>query len=454
VDPLKKHYITNLKIAVPVMIGQLGHITVSVADSVMVGTLGTIPLASAALANSLFAVFMVFGIGVIFAITPLVANADGKRGKHLQGIILHHGFWISAVLGVILFLLISALGPFLHLMKQDPGVVPLTLPYLNIISASVIPLLIFLSFKQFAEGLSDTRVAMLISVGCNLLNIGFNYLLIFGNFGFPELGLNGAGWATLLARILMMAAMWWYVMRNQRFAKYNISLFTRRVRQTVARRIIDVGVPSGLQYIFEVAAFSIAAVLAGMISASALAAHHIAINIASVSYMAATGLGAAASVRIGNQMGRRDPANLKRAARTLFAMTAGWMAFAGLIILLFRGQLAGFYSEDALVIDLAVKMLFVVVLFQLSDGLQAVGLGALRGFQDVRIPTLITFIAYWVITLPAAWFLSQKTDAGVMGIWYALAGGLTISAVLLLYRFMRLTKKFDQRWSSGSPEAS
>lgn len=429
------------------MIGQLGHITVSVADSVMVGQLGTLPLAAAALANSLFAIFMVFGIGVAFGITPLVANADGKKGKHLQAIILHHGFWLNLAVSIALFALIVALGPILRFMDQDPGVVPLTLPYLNILSASVIPLLTFVTFKQFAEGLSDTRMAMLISVGCNLLNVGLNYLFIYGNWGFPELGLNGAGWATLLARILMMAAMWVYVMKHHRFAALRLRLFHRKIRVKVIRRLLDLGIPSGLQYIFEVGAFSLAAVFAGMLSAVALAAHHIAINIASVSYMAATGLGAAASIRVGNQMGRRDPENLKRAANTLLVMTLSWMAFAGLIILIFRSSLADFYSEDPEVLLLAGQMLIVVVLFQLSDGLQAVGLGALRGFQDVRIPTAITFVAYWILTLPAAYVLSQFTELGVMGIWYALAGGLTISALLLIFRFYRLLSNFRNRIS-------
>jgi len=215
----------------------------------------------------------------------------------------------------------------------------------------------------------------------------------------------------------------------------------------VIRRLLDLGIPSGLQYIFEVGAFSLAAVFAGMLSAVALAAHHIAINIASVSYMAATGLGAAASIRVGNQMGRRDPENLKRAANTLLVMTLSWMAFAGLIILIFRSSLADFYSEDPEVLLLAGQMLIVVVLFQLSDGLQAVGLGALRGFQDVRIPTAITFVAYWILTLPAAYVLSQFTELGVMGIWYALAGGLTISALLLIFRFYRLLSNFRNRIS-------
>lgn len=427
------------------MIGQLGHITAAVADSVMVGQLGTVPLAAAALANSLFSMFMVFGIGVSFGITPLVATADGRRGKHLPAVILHHGFWTNVILALLLYSSIMLLSPLAYFLDQDPKVVPPALSYLNILSASIIPLLVFLSFKQFAEGLSDTRVAMVISVVFNIANVGLNYLFIYGNWGFPALGLEGAGWATLSARTLMMIAMWAYVMGHAKFSKLHLRLFHGKIRRKVVRRLLDLGIPSGFQFVFEVGAFALAAVFSGMISAVALAAHHIAINIASVTYMAVTGLGAAATVRVGNQMGRRDPVNLRRAANTLYIMAAGWMAFAGLVILIFRQGLAGFYSDDPAVLALAAQMLIVVVVFQLSDGLQSIGLGALRGLQDVRVPTAITFVAYWILTLPAAYTLSQFTSIGVMGIWYALAAGLTVSAVWLLIRFYRLLNQITAR---------
>ncbi len=437
-----QHYKTNLHIALPVMIGQLGHTMVSVADSIMVGQLGTIELAAVALANSLFAIFMVFGIGLTSVITPLVAKADGMNSKHLQGVLLRHAFWVNLVASILLFGGISLITDLLYFLDQAPSVVPLAQPYLIILSSSIIPLMVFSTFKQFAEGLSDTKTAMVVIVGCNLVNVGLNYVFIFGKFGFDAMGLIGAGWATLIARILMVVAMWVYVRRSKRFKAYKLRIRLTRFRKTVMRRLLQVGIPSGLQYIFEVSAFSLAAIFAGMISATALAAHQIAINIASVSYMAVTGLGAAATVRIGNQAGRRDLPNLKLAASTIFKMGIGWMGIAGLIILIFKQQLAGFYSQDPDVLALAGKMLIVVVIFQLSDGIQAVGLGALRGFTDVKIPTYITFVAYWLFTLPLAFYLSQYTSIGAMGIWYALAAGLTISAILLVARFRRMLADF------------
>ncbi len=438
------HYKTNFRIAAPVMIGQLGHIMVSVADSIMVGQLGTIPLAAVALGNSIFGMFMVFGLGMSFGVTPLVAKADGQNREHLPGVLLRHAFWVNLVVGFVIFAVLAAATPLLFYLDQDAGVAEMASPYLVIVSASVIPLLVFMTFKQFAEGLADTRMAMVISVACNLINVGLNYVLIYGLFGLPAMGLNGAGWATLIARIIMAAIMWYYVVRAKRFKRFGLKVGLVSFRQKITRRLLQIGIPSGLQFTFEVGAFSLAAVFAGMLSATALAAHQIAISIASVSYMAVTGLGAAATVRIGNQAGKGDANALQTAARTLFSMAVVWMVFSGLLIYFGRGALASFYSDDVAVLALAGQMLIVVVIFQLSDGLQAVGLGALRGFTDVKIPTLISFSAYWILTLPLAYGLSQYTAFGALGIWYALAFGLTLSAVLLLWRFKRLVAAFSR----------
>jgi MATE family multidrug resistance protein len=438
----REHYQTNIKLAVPVMVGQLGHVMVGVADSIMVGQLGTLPLAAVALGNSIFAIFMVFGLGVTFGLTPLVANADGMGKKNLPTKLLHHSWFVNLGVSLILFLILIGIIPLLPYMGQDKSLLPLATPYYIILSSSLIPLMLFMTFKQYAEGLSDTRTAMFVSIGCNLLNVALNYLLIFGKFGMPELGLNGAGVATVIARWAMFFVMWWYVVKGAKKIRTSFSVLNFQFRKVVVQKLLSIGIPSGLQYIFEVSAFSLAAIFAGMLGAKALAAHQIAINLASISYMAATGLGAAAAVRVGNQLGRKDPVNLKMASKSIFSMTVIWMCFAGIILFLFRFKLTGFYNDDPEVLSLAASMLIVAVFFQLSDGLQAVTLGALRGFTDVRIPTLITFVAYWVLTLPCAYLVSQFTSAGAMGIWYSLAGGLTISAALLMYRFRKLLLRF------------
>lgn len=436
------HYKTNIALALPVMLGQLGHIMASVADSVMVGQLGTIPLAAVALANSIVVIFMLFGIGATMGITPLVANADGKKHRHLPATLFRHGLYSHLFMGLGLFLLAALMIAVLPYLGQDPEVVAATGPYMFLIALAIVPFTVFLSFKQFAEGMSQTRMAMVVSIVCNLINVGLNYVFIFGKLGVEPMGIIGAGYATLIARVLMAVWMGAYVLLHNRFSGYDLRLTGIVLRRKVVRRILQVGIPTGLQFIFEVSAFSLAAVFAGMLGAEALAAHQIAINIASVSYMAVTGLGAAAAVRIGNQVGRRDKENLKLAASTIFRMAIWWMSAAGVVIFFFRESLAGFYTDDPSVLLLATQMLLVAVVFQLSDGLQAVALGALRGFTDVRVPTFITFVAYWLITLPMAYLLSQYTSLWAMGIWVALASGLTLSAALLLTRFYRLLGRF------------
>jgi len=436
---LSQHYSTNFRIALPVMIGQLGHIMVSVADSIMVGQLGTLPLASVAFGNSIYVIFMVFGIGVTYGITPLTAQVIGKRYIHIQRLLLQHSFLINLTTGLLLFGGILGTLPLLELMHQDENLIPLTAPYVVVLGSSIIPLLMFQTFKQFAEGHSDTKEAMKAILGCNLINVLLNYVLIYGKLGFPELGIIGAAWATLIARCLMLVWMGRYVMKNDLPQVNKSNLLEFSYRPKIVRKLIKLGIPMGLQYIFEVSAFAVAAIFVGTISAVALAAHQIAINIASVSYMAVTGLGAAATVRVGNYHGAKDKHNLKMAASTIFKLAILWMVVSGITIFFFRYELASLYTDDTEVIEIASLMLIVAVLFQLSDGVQAVALGALRGLTDVKTPTWITFTVYWILVLPACYFLPKYTSWGALSIWYALAVGLTISALLLTVRFWRLT---------------
>lgn len=423
------------------MLGQLGHVMVGLADSIMIGRIGTIPLAAAAFANSIFVVPMVFGLGMAAGLTPPIANADGEGKPHKAGSYLRHALLINMLTATLIFFLLLVFSNFTHLLGQETGVVELSRTYLLIITASIFPFLLFLTFKQFAEGLSDTRFAMVVSIGANLINIFFNYLLIYGNWGFPKLGLNGAGYATLLARVLMAALMYLYVFRSKKFRKYLSGFMQIEWRKKQFQKILSIGFPSGLQYIFEVSAFAIAAIIVGQISAEALAAHQIAISLASLSYMMATGIGAAATVRVANQLGSRNYKVMRAAGRTCFAMTLIFMALCGLTFFLGRNYFPTFYTLDSQVIGIASQLLIIAVFFQLSDGTQVVALGALRGMSEVKIPTLITFIAYWGLGLAPAYLMGITFHMGPMGVWYGLALGLTSAAILLYWRFEWKSKK-------------
>lgn len=431
----KEHYRKNISLAWPVMLGQIGHVMVGLADSIMVGALGTVPLAAGAFANSVFVVPMVFGIGLAFGMTTPVANADGEKKPEKARSFLKHGIYLNTSIAFLIFLLLLVLENYLQYMGQEPEVLSVAKGYYRIISFSLVPLLTFLTFKQFAEGLSDTRMAMLISVGANLINIGLNYLLIYGHWGFPALGLEGAGIATLIARLLMAFSMALYVFRKPAFKVYTAGIKWAETQWTHFKVLLDIGVPSGLQFIFEVSAFAIAAVMAGWINAEALAAHQIAISLASVSYMAASGIGAAANVRVSNQLGAGNIPAMRSAAHTNFVLMLILMVFFGMVFFFGRNLLPTFYSSDPAVIALAGQLLIVAVAFQLFDGMQVAVLAALRGLSETRIPTIIVMISYWLIALGTSYYMGFSLNLGALGIWYGLAVGLIVASCLLTWRF-------------------
>ncbi len=441
-QPFRIHFRQTALIAYPVMLSQLGHILVGVADSIMVGNLGAQPLAAVSLANSIFSLVLTFGIGVSIGITPLVAAADGAGDQQKSGEIFKHGLLINMITGVLLCILVIASSFLLYYFDQPLDVVDSTIPYLSIIAASLIPFMLFQSFKQYAEGLSYTRVAMYITVSANILNIVLNYLLIYGKGGLPAMGLNGAGWATLISRIAMGIAMMLYVLKASWYQQRKMQV--NHWKKQLIKRILSLGIPTGMQYIFEVGAFSFASIMMGWIGTKALAAHQIAINLAAISYMVATGLAAAATVRIGNQLGMKDIPNMRRAGFT--AMIMGWllMGFSAFIFIAFNQALPELYIKDTGVVELAASLLIIAAFFQLSDGTQAVGLGLLRGMADVKIPTVITLFAYWVVALPLGYWLAFTLEWGPQGIWLGLLTGLSVAAILLLLRFQRFSKKLLQ----------
>ncbi|HCQ15273.1 MAG TPA: MATE family efflux transporter [Cryomorphaceae bacterium] len=436
-----EHYRKNIQLAWPVMLGQLGHVLVGLADSIMVGQLGTIPLAAGAFANAIFNMLMVFGIGMAIGLTTPIANADGENKPEKAANYLKHGLVTNMLTALILFLVIATVSFFTDRMGQEPQVVEQSSSYLLIITSSIFPLMLFLTFKQFAEGLSDTRFAMVASLGANLLNIFLNYLLIFGHWGFPFLGLDGAGYATLIARVIMALAMFLYVFRSKKFRTHLANWMELQWKRSYFKKLLSLGIPSGLQYIFEVSSFAVAAIIVGQINAEALAAHQIAISLASLSYMAASGLGSAATVRVGNQLGRRDIYSMLKAGHTNFILALGFMLFCGLLFYLGRSWFPTLYTDDLRVQYLASQLLIVAVIFQLSDGLQVTALGALRGMSEVKVPVLITFIAYWLVGVGAAYSLGIIFEFGPLGVWYGLALGLTVAAVLLFLRFEWKSKK-------------
>ena len=438
---IKNHIRENFQLAYPVMLSNLGHVMMGVADSVMVGHVNATSLAAAGLANVVFNVLMLFGVGVSYAITPLVAAADGAGNKNDIIETLRHGLVINIVNSILLAAIVYTCKGLLHYIDQPPEVVSFSIPYLSIITFSLIPMLIFQTFKQFAEGLSNTRIAMIIIIVSNLVNIALNYIMIYGHAGFPEMGLNGAGWATFCSRIFMAASFAGYIYFARRFRQYRQGFSLGKYSRTLFNKMLHLGVPSGVQFIFEVAAFDFSLVMMGWIGTTTQAAHQIAINLATVSYMTTAGLAAAATIRVSYFLGKKDFRNLRTAAYTLLVMAIAMMTAWALLFIFGRHWLPGLYVESSEVIAIASVLLIIAGLFQLSDGTQVVCVAALRGLQDVKIPSLFIFVSYWIIGLPLGYWLAFKGGYGAPGVWLGLLIGLTLTALAMYARFRTLAAR-------------
>ncbi|MFA0960815.1 MATE family efflux transporter [Roseivirga sp. BDSF3-8] len=430
-----EHIRKTLTLAGPVMLGQLGHVMVGVADSIMVGQLGTIPLAAASLANGVFIIILTIGLGFSFALTPLAAAADGKKNVMRKAAILKNGLLLNGLAAIFLALLLGAGVLLLDNLRQPPLVVEACRPYLLLIGASILPLMVYQVYKQFVEGLSHTRQAMYISISANLLNVVLNYLLIFGKLGFPPLGLVGAGVATVISRLLMGGGMAMYYYLSSRYRHIRSYNEVVRIKKAHLSAIWRQGWPTALQFLFEVGAFSMATIMMGWISAKAQAAHQIAISLASITYMAASGISASATIRVGNQLGASDFSSLRKAGFIAILIGGLFMALFCTFFIVFNDFLPTLYIDEIGVIEIAASLLVVAGFFQISDGVQVVTLGALRGMGDVKVPTIITFVAYWLIALPVGYLMGFHTTLGSSGVWFGLLTGLSVAAVLLLLRF-------------------
>ncbi|MBC8768979.1 MATE family efflux transporter [Arenibacter sp. BSSL-BM3] len=445
-----KEFRYNLSLSFPVILGMLGHSFVQFADNIMVGQLGTAELAAVSLGNSFVFIAMSLGIGFSTAITPLVAEADGAGNVADGKSALKHGLLLCTILGFSLFGIILLAKPVMFLMKQPAEVVELAMPYLDLVAFSLVPLIIFQAFKQFSEGLSQTKYPMYATVIANFVNVILNYLLIFGSWGFPKMGIVGAAWGTLISRVIMVIFLWVLLKNKKKFHAYVTGFNFRAIEKKVMKKIIDLGFPSALQMFFEVAIFTAAIWLSGVLGKNSQAANQIALNLSSMTFMVGMGLGVAAMIRVGNQKGLGSFKDLRRIAQSIFLLTLILEIVFAIAFVLFKDWLPTIYldlgdatnmADNTEVVLIAAQLILVAAVFQISDGLQVVVLGALRGMQDVRIPTMITFVAYWMIGFPISFYLGLYTPLESIGIWIGLLAGLTASAIMLYIRFNYLTKK-------------
>lgn len=439
--PETEEYRKTLSLSIPVIIAQAGQITVGLIDNVMIGQLGTTAFAAASFTNTLFSLVLIFGMGYSFALTPLIGKSWGEKDYISIGSWTKNGLFANAFMGLVLALLLLILYALIPYMGQPESILKASRSYLAILISSVIPMMIFYGYKQFAEGIGDTKTAMKIMLWANAINTLGNYVFMYGKFGAPEMGLTGAGIGTLLARIFMALAFIILFYKNHKykqFAKlYKQSTFC--LHRFV--NVIKLGIPLGGQIVMEASAFGLCAIMIGWLSEVDIAAHQIAITLSTLGFMIYQGLGAGTTIRVSHYKGEKNKEGIIRATKT--AMNLMYL-YSAIIVIVFVGArhlLPLLFTTDRNVIKLAGQMLIVCGIFQLVDGIQIILAGTLRGFADAKVPAFITFISYFILSIPFSYFSAFKWGFGAVGIWFGFPLGLLVCSTLFQIRYKYILKK-------------
>lgn len=407
----------------------------------MVGRLGADSLGASGFTGGLFFVFLIFGVGVLAPTSALFAQ-NHSRGEHDEGgRLLRHSVFAAVLISVILMLALWLLSPLMAHMGQSTEIVKLSIGFAPYLILSLLPSLVYQAYKQFTDGIGRVKIGMSVMIICVSLNILGNWVFIYGKWGFPAMGLNGSGLATLLCRLLMAVLMMAYVHRHPEFQIYFAQKWRSHLHRGTLKKLFSLGLPNGLTYIFEVGAFTMSSVMMGWLGAAPLAAHQISLNLASISFLVTVGIGAAGSIRVGSEIGVQNPFEARYAGRVALVLGAGYMLLSAIIVFATRTPLSKIYTHDPEVIAFAVSFLAIAAAFQFFDGIQAVAVGILRGLQDTQWPSILAFIAYWIISLPVSYFLAFPMNLQGEGIWWGLFLGLLFTALFLTIRFEKLSAK-------------
>ena len=437
--PVQQEIKETVGLAIPIIIAQLGVVLMGVADNIMVGRmLGKTALGAAGLANSIAFMVGSLAVGGLAVVAPLVSKANAEQDTGRISQLFRASIWVAIGFSVVLTTITGLCAAYFPLFGQPDSVNVLAEPFLWVIGLSNIPLILFVATKQLSDGLGLTRVAMSVTLVGLAINVVLNYLGMSEHY--LDLGILGAAYATLTTRVVMFVVLFGYVRWNRRFEAIFQAAYAHLPLKEMAGLITKLSIPGGFQFFFEIAAFSIAVIMMGWIGENELAAHQVAINIASTFYMMASGIGFAGGIRVGDGRGQGRPSQIRRSGNVAVGLVIAFMSTTMLAMIFLEEWFVSLYLNEPTVRAIAIRLIFIAAIFQLSDGLQVVALGTLRGLSDVTLPTIITFVAYWVIALPLGYVLAFYTDLAERGVWYGLLAGLTASAVLLLFRFYHLTQ--------------
>ena len=431
-----------LALALPIIAGQLGQVLMGFFDTVQIGGLGHEYIAASGFANGIYWMIVLLGLGVLFAISPLVSEAFGEEHGYKSIGILKSSIVVSVVLTVIFMIMIRIVTAYLPVFRHSGTDNVLAGQFLRIVNFSTGGMFLFMAGKQFLDGMGRTTVGMVITFGGLLLNIFLNWVLIYGRFGLPKMGIEGAAIATTTARIVMMITIMIFIWQDARILELRKE-FRKHIGESLGyiQPILIIGIPAGLQFFWEVAAFNAGQIMSGWISTQAEAAHMIAIGLASITFMILTGISAAGTIMIGYSLGAKDREGMRIAGNTVLILCVGFEVVFALLFFICHNLLPQIYTDNIEVISIASTMLILAAFFQISDGLQAVAAGALRGMQDVKFPAIIAFISYWLVMIPACYILAFPMNMGLKGIWIGFIIGLSLAAVLQLLRFRVMLRK-------------
>lgn len=434
-------YRKNLTLAVPVIFSQIGQVTVNLVDNIMVGHIGTTELAAASFSLNVFNIGMYFGLGIALGITPLVGQSFKSHNKRNTAGLLRNGLLVNFAASLIICLVMASLVLFMNRMGQSDDVAQKAIPFYLLHVASLIPMMLFFSFKQFFEGIGNTKIAMVITIIINLVNIVLNYVLIYGKLGFPAMGLNGSGIASLIARLIMPFIFIGVMLKSPAFRVYLTETFRSTFDKIKIKRIVSIGLSIGMQMVIEILAFNLGAIMMGWISKESLAGHQVAISMAAMTYMISFGLASGTTIRVSHALGEHDMTEVRRIVFGSLHMVMAFMSLMGILFVLLRNHLPLLFSTDPAVVRVAAGLLIVGAFFQVFDGIQVVLLGALRGIADVRIPMFMAFFSYLVVSLPVSYLLAFVFNFGYSGVWIGFVFGLSTAAVLFGLRLRNRLKR-------------
>ena len=439
--PYTAHYKDLTRLGLPIVIGQLGIIFVSFVDTFMVSQHGTNDLAAASFVNNMFNLAIIFATGFSYGLTPIVGKLFGKGKKEEAGGMFKNALLANGTTATLLMLAMWVLYLNIENLGQPAELLGLMRPYYLVLLISIPFILLFNAFKQFADGITDTRTSMWILLTGNVLNIVGNYLLIYGKCGLPELGLLGAGISTLLSRMAMLAISLIIFFNRKSYRVYATGFWKTGISRMRQKELFRLGLPIAAQMGMEAASFSLTTIMVGWIGTTALAAHQIMITVSQLGFMVYYGMGAAVAVKVSNYNGAGDTANIRRVASSGFHLITVLGVITSVIVFVMRNHIGTLFNDEATVVMMVAQLTTPFILYQIGDGMQCNYANALRGITDVKPMMLFAFIAYFVISLPAGYIFGFVLDYGLPGVWMSFPFGLTSAGVMFYLRFRRTLRK-------------